>query len=598
VNGRVSAQDYEFGEELGEGSYSTVKRATHLATGQEYAIKILDKGHLKRYNKMETALAEKNTLVRLGSGHPGIVRLHSTFQDEWSLFFVLDLARNGEMQSRITRLGSLSTECTRYYAAQIVDALDYMHSKGVIHRDLKPENLLLDDDYRIKITDFGTGKLLGPGVETAKTFVGTSQYVSPELLEANETSRSSDLWALGCIIYQMIAGRFTFTGLSEYLTWQKIKQLDYSFPEGFDPEAKDLVQRLIVRDPMERLGAGPSGSDISMQALRNHPFLSSINWQTLWTEPAPPLESGLVKREHPLVGHDQNWDDVGAAWDDIADCEENDDGHGDGIKWAEGADEPVYMIRHGYGQGEPSAHIYVEDVGPMGELPNFSNVPGRMVSLVDEDTQTVVGHGSREREAPAAKGEPAPIDVPADTGSSTSSSEGSPVEKLGAALEAIRIDRGRNRVQTPVQGNRLPDVDWSSLLSHNELNLFTSRVEARAMRRRASRLIPITVSPLKPKIRQLMLTSQRLICVKQRDHGVLSIKCELTFRPANVNVNGKEKEKDSRIFIIGVEAKTDREFVVLTTGKSQTYAAPDASLASTWVDKITSALESHKQQRT
>jgi 3-phosphoinositide dependent protein kinase-1 len=148
--------------------------------------------------------------------------------------------------------------------------------------DLKPENLLLDDDFRIKITDFGTGKLLGPGgtlkscqccdrtkiilalVETAKTFVGTSQYVSPELLEANETSRrsvtvhisilvimtdfwsSSDLWALGCIIYQMIAGRFTFTGLSEYLTWQKIKQLDYSFPEGFDPEAKDLVQRLIV----------------------------------------------------------------------------------------------------------------------------------------------------------------------------------------------------------------------------------------------------------------------------------------------------------------------------------------------------------------
>jgi 3-phosphoinositide dependent protein kinase-1 len=84
------------------------------------------------------------------------------------------------------------------------------------------------------------------------------------------------------------------------------------------------------------------------------------------------------------------------------------------------------------------------------------------------------------------------------------------------------------------------------------------------MRRRASRLIPITVSPLKPKIRQLMLTSQRLICVKQRDRGVLSIKCELAFRPANVNVNGKEKEKDSRTYIIGVEPKTDREFVVLT----------------------------------
>jgi 3-phosphoinositide dependent protein kinase-1 len=198
-----------------------------------------------------------------------------------------------------------------------------------------------------------------------------------------------------------------------------------------------------------------------MQALRNHPFFSSINWKTLWTEPAPPLESGLVKREHPLVGHDQNWDDVGAAWDDIADCEESEDGHGDGIKWADDADGPAYMIRHGYGQGEPNTHIYVEDVGPMDELPTFSEVPRRMVNLVDEDAETVMGHGSPERDVPTTTGEPAPIDVPVDTGSSTSSSEGSPVEKLGAALEAIRIDRGRNRAQTPVQGNvRIPEIDW------------------------------------------------------------------------------------------------------------------------------------------
>lgn len=206
---------------------------------------------------------------------------------------------------------------------------------------------------------------------------------------------------------------------------------------------------------MERLGAGSPGSDISMQALRNHPFFSSINWKTLWTEPAPPLESGLVKREHPLVGHDQNWDDVGAAWDDMADGEEYEDGHGDGIKWADDADGPTYMIR-------PSTHIYVEDVGPMDELPTFADVSGRMVNLVDEDADTVMGHGSPERGLLTATGEPAPIDVPVDTGSSTSSSEGSPVEKLGAALEAIRIDRGRNRAQTPVQGNEhiISEIDW------------------------------------------------------------------------------------------------------------------------------------------
>lgn len=109
------------------------------------------------------------------------------------------------------------------------------------------------------------------------------------------------------------------------------------------------------------------------------------------------------------------------------------------------------------------------------------------------------------------------------------------------------------------------------MLLPDETSVFTSRVEARPMRRRASRLIPIAVSPLKPKIRQLILTSHRLICVKQRDRGVLSIKCEVVFRPpAPVNgngvVNGKEKEKDKdpRSFIIGVEPKTEKEFVVLT----------------------------------
>ena len=129
-------------------------RATHIATGQEYAIKVLDKAHLIKNKKMSTALAEKNALVRLGAGHPGFVRLSSAFHDEWSLCewfflplvslyahanllpsdFVLDLARNGELQTRISQLGSLSTDCARYYSAQIVDALGYMHSKGVIHR--------------------------------------------------------------------------------------------------------------------------------------------------------------------------------------------------------------------------------------------------------------------------------------------------------------------------------------------------------------------------------------------------------------------------------------------------------------------------------
>ncbi|KAG1742156.1 kinase-like domain-containing protein [Suillus lakei] len=478
ANDRLGAQEFSFGDTLGEGSYSTVMRAQYIRTGQEYAIKILDKNHLIRKDKMLVALAEKNVLVKLGAGHPGIIHLHWTFQDEWSLFFVLDLAPNGEMQSRISRLGSLSLTCSRYYAAQIVDALEFMHGKDVIHRDLKPENLLLDGQFRIKITDFGTGKILENGAERANTFVGTAQYVAPELLENNETSKSSDLWALGCIIYQMISGRFAFQGLSEYLTWQKIKSLDYTFPEGFDEDAKDLVQRLLIRDPAQRLGAGGPDSAHSYAALRAHPFYASVSWETLWTDPAPPLEAGLVKKELPVADEVEGgqWDDVGEMWDRLvggsADVGSGSglggEVSGDGMGWSEDSEGTrlhSFKARH-------AGDMYAEE-GPMGEMPDYllwrsRTSEGRGMPGLEEDleeTQTVIGE--QDTELPEVSGVNG-------IGSGSSSSDGSPVDRVAADLDdkmqigsdteaKLRpsLSRGRNRVQTPVQGNGpCSNADW------------------------------------------------------------------------------------------------------------------------------------------
>ena len=145
--------------------------------------------------------------------------------------------------------------------------------------DLKPENLLLDADGHLKLIDFGSAKplFLPPQARRsgnrATSFVGTAEYVSPEVLTNGGVSYASDLWALGCIVYQMLAGRPPFKGASEYLTFQLITARDLSFPEGFPPVAADLVDRLLREQPAQRLGAR------DLDDLRAHPFFEGIDWQ-------------------------------------------------------------------------------------------------------------------------------------------------------------------------------------------------------------------------------------------------------------------------------------------------------------------------------
>lgn len=310
---KKGVKDFQFGRTLGEGSYSTVMAATDRQTGKEYAIKILDKRHIIKEKKVKYVNIEKDTLNRL-TDHPGVVRLYYTFQDEQSLYFVLDLASSGELLGVLKRTTTFDEECTRFYGAEILDTIDYMHARGVIHRDLKPENVLLDNLMHVKITDFGTAKILslprrpprdmpgdnsaiadnpldGPDENRANSFVGTAEYVSPELLTDKKACKASDLWAFGCIIYQLLAGRPPFKAGNEYLTFQKIVALDYKFPPGFPGVAKDLVERLLVLDPASRL---------SIEHIKNHEFFDSVAWgRGLWRQKAPKLKPYVPSAPEP-----------------------------------------------------------------------------------------------------------------------------------------------------------------------------------------------------------------------------------------------------------------------------------------------------------
>ncbi|KAJ5188644.1 hypothetical protein N7491_004964 [Penicillium cf. griseofulvum] len=313
---KKGVRDFSFGNTLGEGSYSTVVFATDRQTLKEYAIKILDKRHIIKERKVKYVNIEKDTLNRL-TDHPGIVRLYYTFQDEQSLYFVLDLCKGGELLGVLKRMTTFDEECTRFYGAQILDTIDYMHKRGVIHRDLKPENVLLDSGMYVKITDFGTAKILktpridpsSNGIlpldsadltqeERASSFVGTAEYVSPELLTDKNACKASDLWAFGCIIYQLLAGRPPFKAGNEYQTFQKIVALDYEFPIGFPTVARDLVERLLVLDPARRL---------QIEHIKNHEFFEGITWgPDLWKQKAPRLKSYVPPARDPIKLNDSN----------------------------------------------------------------------------------------------------------------------------------------------------------------------------------------------------------------------------------------------------------------------------------------------------
>ncbi|KAJ5130477.1 uncharacterized protein N7515_006516 [Penicillium bovifimosum] len=311
---KKGVRDFSFGNTLGEGSYSTVVFATDRQTLKEYAIKILDKRHIIKERKVKYVNIEKDTLNRL-TEHPGIVRLYYTFQDEQSLYFVLDLCKGGELLGVLKRMTTFDEECTKFYGAQILDTIDYMHKRGVIHRDLKPENVLLDSSMHVKITDFGTAKILktprmdpsSNGIlpldsaeltkeERASSFVGTAEYVSPELLTDKNACKASDLWAFGCIIYQLLAGRPPFKAGNEYMTFQKIVALDYEFPIGFPAVARDLVERLLVLDPTRRL---------PIEHIKNHEFFDGITWgPDLWNQKAPRLKAYVPPAREPIKLND------------------------------------------------------------------------------------------------------------------------------------------------------------------------------------------------------------------------------------------------------------------------------------------------------
>eukprot|EP00088_Acartia_fossae_P037728 TRINITY_DN3896_c0_g1_i11.p1 TRINITY_DN3896_c0_g1~~TRINITY_DN3896_c0_g1_i11.p1 ORF type:complete len:536 (-),score=99.67 TRINITY_DN3896_c0_g1_i11:809-2416(-) len=300
---KPTPNEFYFGRTIGEGAFSTVYLVKDVHNKREYAAKVCNKMHIKREKKISAVMREKEILLKIkenwNADVPFFVKLFSTFQDAESLYFIMTYAERGDFFTFLRKAVNRGIDVTRFYAGELIQAVEHLHRIGIVHRDLKPENILLDRNMHILLTDFGSGKILktdelenGPDEEANRraSFVGTAQYVSPEVLTNSGCTPAADLWAVGCIIYQMLAGMPPFQAASEFLIFEKIRKLEYSFQDGFDDQARELVQKLIVIDPASRLGSTDIQQFSQYSSIKSHPFFRSLDFASLSTT-LPPLPS-------------------------------------------------------------------------------------------------------------------------------------------------------------------------------------------------------------------------------------------------------------------------------------------------------------------
>ncbi|XP_039904580.1 G protein-coupled receptor kinase 5-like [Simochromis diagramma] len=265
---------------LGKGGFGAVWACQVRATGKMYACKKLEKTHVKKRKREDMALNEKEILQELDSRF--VVNLAYAYETKHNLCMVLTMMNGGDLGFHIHRMGSpgLTKDRVRFYAAEVCCGLIHLHQKSILYRDLKPENILLDDNGHIRISDLGLAVKMSEG-SLVRGRVGTLGYMAPEVIGYERYGMSVDWWGLGCLIYEMTAGRPPFRAKGEQPKSsemeRRIQNEHEEYGNQFSKETKDICSSLLTKDPTKRLGSQKSGG----KDVKFHPFFQEINFRML-----------------------------------------------------------------------------------------------------------------------------------------------------------------------------------------------------------------------------------------------------------------------------------------------------------------------------
>ncbi|XP_006885886.1 PREDICTED: protein kinase C zeta type [Elephantulus edwardii] len=294
----LGLQDFDLIRVIGRGSYAKVLLVRLKKNDQIYAMKVVKKELVHDDEDIDWVQTEKHVFEQ-ASSNPFLVGLHSCFQTASRLFLVIEYVNGGDLMFHMQRQRKLPEEHARFYAAEICIALNFLHERGIIYRDLKLDNVLLDADGHIKLTDYGMCKEgLGPG-DTTSTFCGTPNYIAPEILRGEEYGFSVDWWALGVLMFEMMAGRSPFDIITEnpdmntedYL-FQVILEKPIRIPRFLSVKASHVLKGFLNKDPKERLGCRPQ---TGFSDIKSHAFFRSIDWDLLEKkQTVPPFQPQIT----------------------------------------------------------------------------------------------------------------------------------------------------------------------------------------------------------------------------------------------------------------------------------------------------------------
>jgi len=283
-NNYSDISNYTFQKDIGEGNFGKVKLGIFKPTGEEFAIKILNKNKIKI--KMKNSIFKENEIITRFN-HINVVYVFQILEDSENFYIIMEYCKHGELFDYIVKKEKLTEEESSIFFYQLINGIEYIHSKGISHRDLKPENLLLAENKILKIIDFGLSHEF-EGDELLKTKCGSPSYAAPEIICCPfYDGFKVDIWCCGIILYAMLCGYLPFEGEDNNLLFQNILNCDPEFPEFLTDLSKDIILKILNPDPETR---------ISIDGIKRHKFY--LKGKKLCKIDYDNIENNIIKKRN------------------------------------------------------------------------------------------------------------------------------------------------------------------------------------------------------------------------------------------------------------------------------------------------------------